>query len=77
MGCQGSRRLVSVKHFASGLCPSFWACHHADFTGVGIAAAHTFITLLRAQIQVDLCEFDASLLHIRVITQPGDWGTGL
>jgi hypothetical protein len=65
-----------MKLFTSGLHPSFWACH-ADFTGVGIAAAHTFITLLRAQIQVALCEFDASLLHIRVITQPGDWGTGL
>ena len=36
MGCQGSRRLVSVKLFALGLCPSFWACH-TDFTGVGVA----------------------------------------
>jgi hypothetical protein len=36
-GCQGSRRLVSVKYFASGLCPRFWACHIEDFTGVGMA----------------------------------------
>jgi hypothetical protein len=27
---------VSLKHFASGLCPSFWA-FHADVTGVGVA----------------------------------------
>lgn len=28
-------------------------------------AAHVYIPLLRAQRQVALCEFDASLLHIK------------
>jgi hypothetical protein len=36
MGHQGSKGLVSKKFFASGLWPSFWACH-SDFAGVGVA----------------------------------------
>jgi hypothetical protein len=29
-----------MKLFASGLCPSFWACHEV-FTGVGVAVLNT------------------------------------
>jgi hypothetical protein len=29
----------SVKHFASGLWPSFWTCH-TDSIGVGVASCH-------------------------------------
>ena len=59
---------VSVNLFASGLLPSFWACHK-DFTGVGVALANDFFeidSLYRPHcLELTLSQLPACCIHLR------------